>query len=69
MEGEIEEVVLSLANGGIGVVAPAQYHVVKPLSKDMEMFIRFCARPGTGPLASNADDGVQKQSRRDKGFG
>lgn len=74
LEGEIEEVVLSPCNG-IGVVAPTQYHVVKPLTDDMEMFIRFCARPGTGPLAVTADDelsgvdGTQRPRRREKGFG
>jgi tellurite resistance-related uncharacterized protein/truncated hemoglobin YjbI len=76
LEGEIEEVVLSPPNSSIGVVAPTQYHVVKPLSDDLEMFIRFCAQPGTGPLASTTDgrtsrgsDGVQKPRRRDRGFG
>lgn len=75
LEGDIEEVVLSPPSSSIGVVAPTQYHVVKPLTEDMEMFIRFCAKPGTGPLAANvADeagggDGKQKQRRREKGFG
>ena len=74
LEGEIEEVLLSPSNS-IGVVAPTQYHVVKPLTDDMEMFIRFCARPGTGPLAltpgddTGGGDGTQKPRRRERGYG
>eukprot|EP00927_Polykrikos_kofoidii_P047670 TRINITY_DN41944_c0_g1_i1.p1 TRINITY_DN41944_c0_g1~~TRINITY_DN41944_c0_g1_i1.p1 ORF type:complete len:400 (-),score=61.36 TRINITY_DN41944_c0_g1_i1:351-1550(-) len=55
LEGEVEEVVLT-PTSGIGVVAPSQYHQVKPLTDDMEMFIRFCAKPGTGPLAAGASE-------------
>ena len=50
-------------------------NVVKPLTDDMEMFIRFCARPGTGPLAltpgddTGGGDGTQKPRRRERGFG
>ena len=63
LEGQVEEVVLSPATGP-GVVAPGQYHIVKPLTEDIEMFLRFNARPGTGPPAA-ADGGA----KRGPGFG
>ena len=58
LEGEIEEVVL--APGRVGVAGPGQFHVVKPLTDSMEMFIRFHAVPGSGPLADGATVGEGK---------
>ena len=48
LEGVLEEV--RIGPGCIGVAAPGQYHVVKPLSEDTEMFIRFHAKPGENPI-------------------
>ena len=79
LEGIVEEVVLdpNAPTGGIGVVAPQQYHVVKPLSEDVEMFVKFCKVPSATGRGEEGEDAAATQNtnsgvtrrRRDKGFG
>eukprot|EP00656_Telonema_subtile_P015398 TRINITY_DN18058_c0_g1_i2.p1 TRINITY_DN18058_c0_g1~~TRINITY_DN18058_c0_g1_i2.p1 ORF type:complete len:144 (+),score=37.68 TRINITY_DN18058_c0_g1_i2:195-626(+) len=47
LDGELETVVMS--RGQNGVVAPRQYHQVKPLSDDLQMFIVFHQIEDEGP--------------------
>lgn len=64
LEGVLEEV--CIGPGCTGVAAPGQYHVVKPLSEDIEMFIRFHTMPGDEP---SSDTGRSAPTTIDTRFG
>ena len=57
----------------VGVVAPQEFHQVKPLTEDMHMFVRFHSCDSGGPAADataqTTTDGARRRKRGGGGFG